>query len=240
KAVESAGADTAYVAMEDLVAVLGQDDPGGFTAVLRVEQAYLDLLGMSGKQREVGAFLIERYAERIGASLGETMGWHGVWRFLSRSRRGPTPGRTAISRGRGAIDMPVPTALRATLPKPGTSIAFGEKAGRASDASNGRSPLRERLHDSIHANSGRRGGGLVRRARGAGAGGRAGADEPRRGTGLSRRPGRGARPARARTEPCNRAGRIRGRDRGPGLSARLGQCRPARLRRVRDRQGPRI
>src|SRR5690606_39439580 len=63
--------------MEYLIAVLGEGDPVGLPAVLRIEEADLDLLGMGREEREIRALGIERDAE--GIEIGRASCRERVW-----------------------------------------------------------------------------------------------------------------------------------------------------------------
>ncbi len=57
-AVELAGADIGHIAVEDLVGIFGQRDPLDLLLAVVVEQAELDLGGVGGEDREIGALAV--------------------------------------------------------------------------------------------------------------------------------------------------------------------------------------
>ncbi len=68
-AIESARSDIGKVAVEDLVGVFRQLDPRDLLVAGAVEKADLDLGGVGGEEREIGALAVPARPAREGRAL---------------------------------------------------------------------------------------------------------------------------------------------------------------------------
>ena len=68
-AIKGAGSDLGQVPVEDLIGVFGQLEPRDLLVAGAVEEADLDLGGVGGKERKVGALAVPARAEREGRAF---------------------------------------------------------------------------------------------------------------------------------------------------------------------------